>query len=189
MNINQLRTPEGLDHYLNVVLPTLPIKMPDNMLVLLLWQKIKNDFLISEEQIEKYLEDDNDHTLVIDVNKSGTKFIIGYLHLQENLHTFTSHGDTIVEDANKFITDLKQLAKLKDWKKYQIILITTYPLSWYKKIILEKLTNNVRYFFLTESPEIKAKCFQISVDTKTNEFMEGDILLKNLLRLGNEGKG
>ncbi len=41
MNINQLRTPEGLDHYLNVVLPTLPIKMPDNMLVLLLRNKTK----------------------------------------------------------------------------------------------------------------------------------------------------
>lgn len=185
MNINQLRTPEGLEHYLNEVLPTLPVKMPDTMLVLLLWQKIKNDFLISDEKIEKYLEDDNDHTLVIDVNNTGTKIIIGYLHLQENLHTFSSHGASIVKDANDFINDLKHLAAQNNWRNYQIVLVTTYPLSWYKQIVLEKLPNNVRYFFLTESPETKARRFQIAVDTKTNEFMDGDILLKNILRMGN----
>ena len=186
MNINQLRTPEGLNHYLNVVLGTLPTKLPDAMLQTLLWQKIKNDFILGEEKIKQLYVDDNDNVFGIEINDLNHQFIIGYLHLPNDIHIkYDDYCEKITNTAIEFVSDLKNLSLKNNWTNYKLFIVTTYRLSHYPKIRLEKFSNDAKYMYLTDSPESKNTKFQIALDTEMTEYIEGDILLKKLLGKNN----
>jgi hypothetical protein len=184
MNINQLRTPEGLNNYLNEVVKTLAVKLPDFMLKMFLWQKVKFDFLNSNEQIENLYEENEKHLLVIKTNEVNTKLLIGYLHIPDDLHHNTPNiSNEIADKANKIVNVFNTLKTQNSWSDSQIFIISTFRISNYNKIDLSLLPNYVKYFFLTDSADYVPKYYEIAVDNATNEFMEGDLLLKDLLKL------
>ena len=185
MNINLLRTPEGLNQYLNEVVKTLPIKLPDIMLQKFLWQKVKNDFLITDEKVENLFEDNSKNLLVIKANEVDTKLMIGYLHIQEDL-PFSS---TIISNkAKELISELSNLAIKNKWNNNQIFIISTFCLSSYDEIKLEQFSNKAKYLSLTSSPNQKDKFYEIALDKKTNEFMEGGFFLNRILSYENNIK-
>jgi len=185
MNINQFRTPEGLNKYLNEVVKDLPEKLPDFMLKLLLWQKLKFDFLISDEPIENLHEDNDRQLLVFKSNLVATKLIIGYIHIADDLNInsidFTSSIAQKINESVKAINDL--IAKNK-WADSQIFIISTFKLNNFKNLDLGSLPNYVKYLSLSEFVDEKRKHYEVALDNETNMFMEGDVMLKALLKEG-----
>ena len=185
MNINQLRTPEGLNKYLNEVVKDLPVKLPDFMLKPLLWQKVKFDFLISDEPIENLHEDNNLQLLVIKSNEVTTKLLIGYLHISDDLNiNSTDVLNSIAQETNECVNTLNNLISKNNWTDCQIFIISTFKLSNYKELDLGLLPNYVKYLSLSEFADSKKKHYEVALDNETNTFMEGDIMLKALLKEG-----
>lgn len=185
MNINLLRTPEGLNKYLNEEVKTLSVKLPDFMLQMFLWQKVKNDFLITDEKVENLFEDNNKHLLVIKTDEVATKLMIGYLHIQDDIHISSSNYSTVISNkAKELVNELSSLTIKNKWNDNQIFIISTFRLSSYDKIELEQFPNNAKYLYLTDLADQKDRYYEIALDKKTNEFMEGDIMLNYLLERG-----
>lgn len=185
MNINQLRTPEGLNKYLNEVVKDLPVKLPDFMLKPLLWQKVKFDFLISNDPIENLHEDNNLQLLVIKSNEVATKLLIGYLHISDDLNINSADVlNSIAQKTNESVNALNDLIAKNKWADCQIFIISTFKLSNYKKLDLSLLPNYVKYLSLSEFADAKKKYYEVALDNETNKFMEGDLMLKALLKEG-----
>lgn len=185
MNINQFRTPDGLNIYLNQVVKTLPEKLPDFMLKLLLWQKVKFDFLISDEPIENLHENNERQLLVIKSSEVSTKLLIGYIHISDDLHITSSDFSSIIAKIiNESVMIMNDLIAKNKWTDNQIFIISTFKLSNYKNLDLGLLPNYVKYLYLSEFADEKEKHYEIALDNETNKFMEGDIMLKALLKEG-----
>jgi hypothetical protein len=185
MDINKLRTPQGLNQYLNQEIRTLAVKVPDYLMQIFLWQKVKFDFLANDEIAKKLFEDNDKHLLAIETNEVTTKLMIGYLHISDDIHINSTNDSKVISD--KAIEHVKGLTKISidnKWDDSQIFIISTFRLSSYNKIDLSQFPNNAKYFYLTDSPDQKDKFYELKIDKDTNDFMEGDILLKNLLKIG-----
>lgn len=185
MNINVLRTPEGLNKYLNEIIKTLPVKIPDRMLQMFLWQKIKFDFLFDDDLKENKFEDNEKQLFVIKTEGSSINLMIGYLHIPDDLHINNPNYSTIIsKKANQIANDLTRLSFEHQWNNNQIFIISTFRLSSYKKIDLTNFPNSAKYFYLTDNADQNEKYYELGKDDKTNEFMEGDEMLKELLKRG-----
>jgi hypothetical protein len=185
MKLTQLKTPEVLNKYLNEEIRTLPEKLPDFMLQMFLWQKIKNDFLVTEEKVEKLFEDIDKYLLVIKTAGVATNLMIGYLHIPDDLHISSKdYSSLLSKKAKEIVSELLSLANKYKWTDYQLFIISTFRLSSYGKIELEQFPNQAKYLSLTNSADKKEKYYEIALDNETNEFMEGDIMLKNILNRG-----
>ncbi|WP_075352533.1 hypothetical protein [Algoriphagus marinus] len=183
MDVNKLRTPEGLNQYLNKEIRTLPIKLPDFMLQIFLWQKVKFDFTYNEEIAERLFEDKDKNILAIKTTEATTILLIGYLHIPDDLHIKTPSYSKIISDkAKELATELSKVAIKNNWKDSQIFIISTFRLSSYKKNDLSQFPNKAKYFYLVNSADDRDKFYNLAKDTETNEFMESDILLKSLLK-------
>ena len=185
MDIYKLRTPQGLNQYLNQEIRTLAVKIPDYMMQIFLWQKVKFDFLANDEIAKKLFEDNDKHLLAIETNEVTTKLLIGYLHIPDDLHiTSANYSIAISNKAKELVKALTKISIDNGWDDSQIFIISTFRLSSYNKIDLSQFPNMAKYFFLTDSPNQKDRFYELKIDKNTNEFMEGDILLNNILKLG-----
>jgi hypothetical protein len=182
MNINQLRTPEGLNHYLNVVTNQLTVKVPDSMMKLFLWQKVKFDFLSHDEVNIDNVDIYEDNTFLrIKMEESNEVLNICYFHLSENFCKSKELLKSTYHDINTYIKIVVGKLKEMNSSTNNITLITTYKLSYNKEVKLHEFPNYIKYLYIVESPELKIKHYEIVHDEFTNEFMEGDILFKGLM--------
>jgi hypothetical protein len=173
MNINELRTPEGLNRYLNHEINTLSQSLPDYMLKLLLWQKIKFDFLSSDDVVMKLYEEDQNHLLVIKSDESNTNMLIGFLHISDDLHlNLLDLSKDLSNKAKIIVKNLNNLIIKNNWTNNQIFIISTYKISHFQNIKLNQFPSKVKYLFLTESPDDKKKFYEIALDNITNEYFE-----------------
>jgi hypothetical protein len=187
MDVNRLRTPEGLDYYLNVEINTLKVKVPDFMMKIFLWQKVKFDFLSDEEvNFEESEVNENDTFLEIKVNGNNSSLVVCYFHISDSLHIESDFLKELNLNIVNYIKKIKGHIELNKLPVKAITLITTYKISDYNNIRLDNFPNDLSYAYITESPDILKKIYEISIDTETNEFMEGDRMLKGLLNLGNQ---
>lgn len=185
MNIFHLKNPEALNHYLNVELKTLPVRPPDFMLKMFLWQKVKNDFLVNDEQIEKIVVDDNNNILGINVHDIPITSVIGYLHMDEScLQNSHVTRTSLISSITKFGKKLENLAEEKQLANYQLFLITTFQVSETVQGNYDNLPNNIKFMYLSPVVEPMEIHYEMALDTPLNDYIEGDAMLKGLLDFG-----
>jgi hypothetical protein len=155
--------------------------MAETQLQVILWQKIKKDWLEPGYDGQLYI-DDKDNILAVNID--GSIALLGYLHIYHDLHKQPNFQNTILKSAAEFVSDLKNIAVQHDWKKGKVIIVTTYKLSNYDGMDFTILPDDVSYFYMTEFPEAEKKKYEMALDQEIIDFKAGDSMLKYFLDRG-----
>lgn len=164
---------EEHENYIDSILNQQKNTLPDKLLHVFLWQKIKFIFQYDESVIEQYI--DNHDNIIILKDEYGI-MIIGYLQIDKKWDSKSSHdSDIIINTLNDFILDIGNLAKEKEILKYRFIIVSTYKLSDFQSTIFSKLSKDVSYFYLAEIDSNNNLVLDLNRDEEIIELIDLDI--------------
>jgi hypothetical protein len=167
------RNREEHENYINSILNQQKDTLPDKLLHLFLWQKIKLIFQYDDSVIEKYV--DNEDNIIILKDENGI-MIIGYLQIDKKWNLQSSHdSNIIINSLIDFISDIGKLALEKEISSYRFIIVTTFKLSNFQSSIFSKLAKDVSYFYLAEFDANNKLHLDLNKDEEIIELIDSDI--------------
>jgi hypothetical protein len=177
--MNLFKNREEHENYVNSILNKQKNTLPDKLLHVFLWQKIKFIFQYDETVVEQFV--DNDDSIIILKDDNGI-MIIGYLQIDKKWDSKSSYdSNLIITTLKDFIFDITNLAREKEILAYRFIIVSTYKLSKYQSTFFSQLSKDVSYFYLADIDANNNLLLDLNRDEEIIELIESDVNLDRFI--------